>query len=140
MSNEPARPYKYLIINTNIARAGYYPVSFLSFIAHRELFGGSAISKEDIFEFPFSTSPKRLSLGVGGPSSILVKPLVEARLGCSASFGNVERRGVRAVATLLADLRIVFRTSHDRFFARYHSTDDATAFMSAISQAACKSD
>jgi len=30
------------------------------------------------------------------------------------------------VATLLADLRIVFRTSHERFFARYHNTEDAT--------------
>lgn len=39
-------------------------------------------------------------------------------------------RGVKAVATLLADFRMVARTSHDRFLARYQSTDETTTTTS----------
>lgn len=94
-----------------------------TFCVHFDFLGGSDISKDDIFEFPFSTSKPR-TFGVGGTSSILEAPLVD--LLCWTSFGNVDLRGVKAVATLLADLRSVFRTSHDRFLAKYHSTDEAT--------------
>jgi hypothetical protein len=93
-------------------------------LAHRDCFGGSDISKDDIFELPFSISLLRV-LGVGGTSSIFVKPLL-VRLTFCTSFGNVDLLGVNAVTTLLADLRIVFLTSHDRFFARYQRTDDTT--------------
>jgi len=48
-------------------------------------------------------------------------PLVDL-LGLWTSLGNVDRRGVNAVTTFRADLRMLARISHDRFFARYHST------------------
>lgn len=67
---------------------------------------------------PFSRS-SGLSLGVGGISSTLVRPLLD-RLGARPSLtelGNSERRGVRAVTTLRADLRIVSRTFHSLFLA-----------------------
>ena len=70
-----------------------------------------------------------VTLGVGGTSSIFVKPLLD-RLTFCTSFGKVDLLGVKAVATLLADLRIVFLTSHDRFLARYQRTEDATTRMS----------
>lgn len=104
-----------------------------SFFAHRDCFGGSDISNDDIFELPFSIS-LLLVLGVGGTSSIFVKPLLdllELRTFCT-SFGNVDLLGVNAVATLLADLRIVFLTSHDRFLARYQRIDDATTRILAL--------
>ena len=104
-----------------------------SFFAHRACFGGSDISNDDIFGLPFSIS-LLLVLGVGGTSSIFVKPLLdllELRTFCT-SFGNVDLLGVNAVATLLADLRIVFLTSHDLFLARYQRTDDVTTRMLAI--------
>lgn len=95
-----------------------------NFLLHFDFAGGSAISNEDIFGAPFSKSKPR-SFGVGGTSSILVAPLM-CLLGFWTSFGKVDLLGVSAVATRLADLRIVFRTSHDRFLARYHNTEDAT--------------
>lgn len=94
-----------------------------NFRAHCDFLGGSDISKDDIFWLPFSTSKDR-TLGVGGTSSILLAPLVD--LICCTSFGNADLLGVKAVATLFADLLIVLRTSHDRFLARYQSTDEAT--------------
>ena len=105
-----------------------------NFFAHFDFFGGSDISKDDIFELPFSIS-LFLVLGVGSTSSIFVKPLLE-RLTFCTSFGKVDLLGVNAVATLLADLRIVFLTSHDRFLARYQRIDDATIIMLAIVPAA----
>ena len=105
-----------------------------SFFAHFDFFGGSDISKDDIFELPFSIS-LLLILGVGGTSSIFVKPLLDRRTFCT-SFGKVDLLGVNAVATFLADLRIVFLTSHDRFLARYQRIDDTTVQMSAIAPAA----
>src|SRR4051812_39020131 len=95
-----------------------------NFCAHFDFFGGSDISKEDNFELPFSISNPR-TFGVSGISSSLLAPLVDL-LGCCTSFGNVDLLGVKAVATLLADFRMVLRTSHDRFFAKYQSTDEAT--------------
>jgi hypothetical protein len=99
---------------------GYRP----NFFAHLDCFGGSDNSNDDIFGAPFSISPLRL-LGVGGTSSILVNPLLDLLAFCTF-LGNVDLLGVNAVATLLADLRIVFLISHDRFLARYHKIDDAT--------------
>jgi len=102
------------------------------FCAHFDFLGGSDNSNDDIFVelpclLPFSISPKSsLNLGVGGTSSILVKPLFDLLFW--TSLGNVDRRGVRAVATFLADLRIVLRTSHDRFLATYHSIDEPTVY------------
>ena len=101
-----------------------------NFFAHFDFLGGSVISKDDIFELPFSISLLRVR-GVGGISSIFVKPLLDLLALCT-SFGNVDLLGVNAVATLLADLRIVFRTSHDRFLARYQRIEDATTQMSVI--------
>jgi hypothetical protein len=57
----------------------------------------------------------------------LVKPLIDLLLPCT-SFGNVDLRGVKAVTTFLADLRMVSRISQDRFLARYHSTEDTTVY------------
>jgi hypothetical protein len=95
-----------------------------NFFAHFDCFGGSLISKELILELiPFSTSMLTLCLGVLGTSSILVKPLPD--LLCT-SLGKLDLLGVKAVATLLADLRMVARTSHDRFFARYQRTEETT--------------
>jgi hypothetical protein len=86
-----------------------------SFFAHFFALGGSSNSNDENFEFPFSKSLVRL--GVGGTSSFLAIPDL-AGLLCCTSLGNVDRRGVKAVATLFADLRRDFRNSHDRFFAR----------------------
>jgi len=61
-----------------------------------------------------------VNLGVGGTSSILDIPL-EFLLDFGffiTFFGNSVRRGVKAVATRLADFRILARTSQDLFFAR----------------------
>jgi len=80
---------------------------------------GSMNSKADILTFAFSTS-LLLVLGVFGSSSILVRPFVNLR-DLRTSFGNVLRRGVSAVATFLADFRIVARISQERFFAKYQS-------------------
>jgi len=74
-------------------------------------------SKADSLTFPFSTS-LLLVLGVFGTSSILVRPR-EDLIDLRASFGNVLRRGVSAVATFLADRRIDARSSHERFLAKY---------------------
>jgi len=103
-----------------------------SFFAHLDCFGGSDISNDDIFELPFSTSLLLVLEVVGGTSSIFVKPLLDLLAFCT-SLGNVDLLGVNAVATLLADLRIVFLTSHDRFFAMYQRIDDATTRTSAYS-------
>lgn len=62
---------------------------------------------------PFSRS-SGLRRGVGGTSSSLTRPDRDSL----ADFGNSERRGVKAVTTLLADLRMVSRTFHSLFFAR----------------------
>lgn len=95
-----------------------------TFCAHLPFFGGSLISNVDVnFSLPFAFSTSKLrTLGVSGISSNFVaRPL----LFCT-SFGNVDLLGVRAVATLRADLRRVLRTSQERFLARYQSTEDAT--------------
>lgn len=106
----------------------YYRPNLCPFV-HLECFGASDISIEDNLVPPFSSSnpANRWSLGVGGTSSILVKPRLDLRDPCDmTSLGNVVLRGVRAVTTLLADRRIVFLTSHERFLARYHRTEDPT--------------
>jgi hypothetical protein len=79
-------------------------------------FGGSFISNVFVFTLPFSRSTP-LIFGVGGTSSIL-DIFLELLLPCFTLLGNSDRRGVRAVTTLLADLLIVARTSQDLFFAR----------------------
>ena len=89
-------------------------------------FGGSDISKDDNFEFPFSTSRLPI-LGVFGTSSIFDSPRLDLLLGFWTSLGNAERLGVRAMAIFLADFLILARTSHDLFFAKYHSTDETTS-------------
>jgi hypothetical protein len=87
------------------------------FLAHfDEGFGGSFNSKVFVFILPFSRS-NPLIFGVGGTSSIL-DMFFELLLPSFTLLGNSDRRGVRAVATLLADLLIVARTSQDLFFAR----------------------
>lgn len=91
-----------------------------SFLAHFDCFGGSDISKDVNFGFAFSTSVL-LVLGVFGTSFIFVNPLVDLLL-LWISFGKVDLLGVRAVATLRADFRMLLRISHDLFFARYHNT------------------
>jgi hypothetical protein len=79
-------------------------------------FGGSFISKVFVFVLPFSRSDS-LIVGVGGVSSIF-DIFFELLLPSFTLLGNSDRRGVRAVTTLLADLLIVARTSQDLFFAR----------------------
>jgi hypothetical protein len=86
-----------------------------TFCAHFDPLGGCCNSNDDIFELPFSKSMDRLGTGVS--SSILVMPDLAGLFSCT-SLGNVDRRGVNAVTTLLADFRIVFRTSQDRFLAK----------------------
>lgn len=76
------------------------------------------------FGSAFSTSLLRV-LGVSGTSSILVEPFVDLRTSCT-SLGNVDLRGVKALATFLADLRMFSRILQDRFFAKYQSTDVVT--------------
>jgi len=90
--------------------------------AHFDFFGGSDSSNELILGIPFSTS----ALGVFRTSFIFVKPRVEALLLSCTFLGKADLRGVKAVATRFADLRIFARTSHDRFFARYQRTDETT--------------
>jgi hypothetical protein len=89
-------------------------------------FGGSDISKDDNFEFPFSRSLLP-TLGVFGTSCILDKPLVDFLLGFCTSLGNAERLGVKAMAIFLADFLIFARSSHDLFFAKYQRTDETTS-------------
>jgi len=81
-----------------------------------DCFGGSFVSEVFVFTLPFSRS-NPLIFGVGGTSSSL-DIFFELLLPCFTLLGNSDRRGVRAVATLLADLLIVARTSQDLFFAR----------------------
>jgi hypothetical protein len=100
------------------------------FFAHFDFFGGSAITKDVTLGFPFSTS-EFASFGEPGISSNLVLTLLLDRLFECISFGNVDLRGVKAVTTLRAELRILARISHDRFFARYHNTADTTGVLSA---------
>lgn len=72
---------------------------------------------------PFSGSSGRIR-GVGGTSSSLTRP---ARpLDSLTDLGNSVRRGVNAVTTFLADLRIVSRTFHSLFFATKKRTDEET--------------
>jgi hypothetical protein len=89
-------------------------------------FGGSDISKDDSFEFPFSISLLP-TLGVFGTSSILDRPRVDFLLGFCTSLGNADRLGVNAIAIFRADFLIRARTSHDLFFAKYQRTDETTS-------------
>jgi hypothetical protein len=107
-----------------LPRSGHRP----NFFAHLDCFGGSDISNELILGFAFSTSTLS-PLGVFGDSSIFVKPLVDF---LCTSFGNVDLLGVNAVATFRAELRIFLRTSHDRFFARYQRTEEATVCVNIL--------
>lgn len=77
---------------------------------------GAFISIASALLFAFSRSSVVI-LGVGGTSSIFDMPL-EFLLGFRTFFGNSDRRGVKAVATRLADFRILARTSQDLFLAR----------------------
>jgi len=80
-----------------------------------EGFRGSDTSNVDIFAFAFSMSDTFI-FGVGGTSSILVRPF-EDLLDVLASFGNSDLRGVRAVTTFFADLRMLALISQDLFLA-----------------------
>ena len=89
-------------------------------LPHFAHFLGSLISIASAFACAFSMS-WFVSRGVGGTSSIRDMPcLLFFFPGCSSItfFGNVVRRGVRAVATFFADRLILARTSQERFLAR----------------------
>ncbi len=116
---------RYIVIKIGLPYIGHRP----NFLAHFDWLGGSDTSNDDIFELAFSMS-LLLVRGVGGTSSIFVNPRFDP-LVLRTSLGKVDRRGVNAVATFLADLRIVFRTSQDRFLARYQRIEDATTQTSA---------
>ena len=64
-------------------------------------------------------------------SSSLVLSLLLERLFECMSLGKVDLRGVNAVTTFRAELRILARISHDRFFARYHNTAETAWGVSA---------
>ncbi len=92
------------------------------FFTNLDFFGGSAITKDVIF--PFSTSAVLMGGDPGISSNRVLVLRVDRR--CEwISFGKVDLRGVSAVATLRADFRMLARISHDRFFAKYHSTAEA---------------
>jgi hypothetical protein len=95
------------------------------FFAHLGVLCGSAIRDDVPLEFAFSIS-EALRRGEPEISSSLVLLLLVDRLSECTSFGNVDLRGVSAVTTFRADLRMLSRISHDRFFARYHSTAEMT--------------
>ena len=73
---------------------------------------------------PFSRS-SGLSFGVGGTSSSLPRRFDRGPPSLS-SLGNSARRGVSAVTTFLADLRMFSRTFHSRFFAMKNRAAEAT--------------
>lgn len=92
-----------------------------NFFAQLGFFCGSNSSKDfTLRPFPFSISALA-PRGVVGASSILWSPLEFLSF-----LGNVVLRGVKAVATRRAELRIFFRTSHDLFFACQNKIDEAT--------------
>ena len=76
------------------------------------------------FPSPFSRS-SGLNFGVGGTSSTLARRFDRGPPSLS-SLGNSVRRGVRAVTTFLADLRMFSRTFHSLFLAMKNRTAEAT--------------
>lgn len=91
-----------------------YPARHLpDFLSHLVFFGGSANSNDICLVFPFSTSALLSLLGVGGTSSIFVKPRL-----LWTSLGNLALLGVKAVATLLAERRILSRIFQSLFLAK----------------------
>lgn len=77
---------------------------------------------KSLFPFTFAACPfsrsSGFSRGVGGTSSsILARPALPRPGPSFTEFGNSLRRGVNAVTTLRADLRMVSRIFHSLFFA-----------------------
>lgn len=104
-------------IHTKSPTLSYHSIYLSVLLAHfAEPFGACFNSNEVSFEFAFSKS-KLVIRGVGGTSSIRVRPR-EVLPPSLTFFGNSDRRGVKAVATRLADFRMLALTSQDRFFAR----------------------
>jgi hypothetical protein len=111
---EPNAPYSQCSLHDEPREDRSIPRHLPTFLAHFEPFGGCCNSNDDNFEFPFSSSKDCFEAGCS--SSILAIPDRDG-LFWRTSLGNVDRRGVNAVTTFFADLRIVLRTSHDLFLA-----------------------
>lgn len=102
---------KSIAFKTHVSNMHHLPI-FLP--QPSDFLGGSDISNCISLGLAFSTSE---SFGVFGISLILVKPLVDLLL-CT-SLGKVDLDlGVKAVATRLADFRILSRICQSLFFAR----------------------